>query len=231
MLKMKRTTLLSALLVAMFSMSAAQAQTPGPAQAGISAEIGSTGVGAHLTYNLMDHMNVRVGANGANYSYSGSTSDADYNVRLKLNTLDALLDYYPGQSAFRVTGGLVYNNNKIDVNAKSNSSGSYTFNGNTYTAASAGTINGAADFRKIAPYLGIGYGNALGDSGFSFTSDLGVMFQGSANTTITNSGCTAPAAVCTQLASDLSTENAKLADKLNSMKLYPVARIGISYRF
>ncbi len=45
------------------------------------------------------------------------------------------------------------------------------------------------------------------------------------------SGCTAPALVCTQIASDVAAENAKLADEVKDFKLYPVVRVGVSYRF
>ena len=227
---MKRTTLLSALLVALFSMSAAQADV-GPSTAGITAEFGTTGFGAHLTYPLMDHLNGRVGYNGGTYSYNGSTSSVDYTTKLKLSTFDLLLDYYPSATPFRMTAGLVYNNSSLDLTAKSNSTGSYVLNGNTYTASSAGTINGTADFRRAAPYLGIGYGNAIADSGFSFSSDLGVLFQGAPRTMMTNSGCTAPAAVCSQLGADLATENASFSDKVSGLKTYPVVRVGVSYRF
>lgn len=201
------------------------------ADLGASLDVGTSGIGVHVTKPIAEKLNARVGANFANYSYNGHTSDVDYDFKLKLATVDALLDYHPFDGAFRVSGGLVYNGNKIDAHAKPNGGGNYTINGNTYSAASAGSLNGQIDFRKAAPYLGIGWGNAAKGKGFGISVDLGVTFQGSPNTSLVNSGCTASADVCSQLASDVAAENAKLHDKVSNFRAYPIARIGLSYGF
>lgn len=201
------------------------------AQVAVSGDYGTTGFGVHVIVPVQPDVNFRVGVNALNYSYNSSTSNVDYDFKLKLNTFDALLDYFPTSDAFRVSGGLIYNGDKIDATGKPNASGSYRLNGTTYSAASAGTIDGKIDFRKVAPYLGIGWGNAVRQPGWGFTADLGVMFQGSPKTSLTNSNCTAPAATCAQLASDLAAENVVLADKVNKYKYYPVARIGVTYSF
>lgn len=222
---MKLINTASALLVALAATSAAQA-----GDLAATVDLGTTGLGLHLTAPLATQLNARVGVNYASYSYDGNTSDVDYDFKLKLATVDALLDYHPFASGFRVSGGVVYNGNKIEANAKPKN-GSYTLNGRSYPAALVGKIDGNVDFRKAAPYLGIGWGNAVQAAGWGFGMDLGVTFQGSPKTSLTNSGCTAPALVCTQLANDIATENAKLADEVKDFKLYPVVRVGVSYRF
>jgi hypothetical protein len=215
-----------ALAAGMLLASAAQAQV------GVSADIGTTGFGLHLSAPLQEHLNARIGVNYLNYSYSGNTSNVDYDFKLKLTSLEALLDWFPMQGPFRVSAGLVYNGNQIDAVGKSNNNGTYTLNGNTYNADNAGRIDGKVDFRKVAPYVGIGWGNALAkDKGWGFTSDLGVLFQGSPNTSLVSSGCTLDAALCTRLENDVAAENVKLRDKADSFKFYPVVRVGISYKF
>jgi len=222
---MKLIKTVSALLVALAATSAAHA-----GDLAATVDLGTTGLGLHLTAPLAPQLNARVGLNYASYSYDGNTSDVDYDFKLKLATVDALLDYHPFSSGFRVSGGVVYNGNKIEANAKPKN-GSYTLNGRAYPAALVGKLDGNVDFRKAAPYLGIGWGNAVQATGWGFGMDLGVTFQGSPKTSLTNSGCTAPALVCAQLASDVATENAKLADEVKDFKLYPVVRVGVSYRF
>ena len=198
----------------------------------LTADLGTTGIGLHLSLPLQKNLNARLGFNTLNYSYASSSNNVDYDFKLKLNTLDALVDYYPGEGNFRLTGGLTYNNNKITAVGKSNASGTYIINGTAYTAANAGQINGKIDFRKVAPYLGIGWGNALKtETGWGFSADAGVLFQGSPNTSLTSSGCTAPGNGCSSLNSDLDAENRRLRDKANDLKLYPVLRVGASYRF
>jgi len=222
---MKIKLIVSALIVGLLGAGYAQAEVA------VTGDLGSTGLGAHISVPIQPNLNARFGLNYLNYSYSSSTTDVDYDYKLKLNTFDALLDYFPMDGGFRVSTGIVYNGNKIDVVGKPTATGTYTLNGNTYTAANAGTINGNIDFRKVAPYLGIGWGNANKEKGWGFSGDLGVLFQGSPNTTLTNSGCTATAALCSQLASDVAVEQVKLADDVSSFKAYPVLRVGISHRF
>ncbi|MGJ9419565.1 hypothetical protein ACHAC9_17655 [Massilia sp. CMS3.1] len=223
---MKFTKIVSILLVTLAAASTAQAR-----EIATTVDLGTTGLGLHLSTPVAPNLNARVGLNFASYSYDGNTSDVEYDFKLKLATVDALLDYHPWGSAFRVSGGLVYNGNSIDANAKPNANGTYTINGRTYSSAMVGDLSGKIDFRKTAPYLGIGWGNAVAAAGWGFGMDLGVAFQGSPKTSLASRGCTAPAPVCAQVANDVAAENAKLADEVKDFKLYPVIRVGVSYRF
>jgi hypothetical protein len=223
---MKLKSVTSVLLATLFSAAAAQAET------GITGTLGSTGVGAHLSVPLQANLNFRTGLNYLNYSSDANTSDVDYELKMKLRTVDALLDYFPMGGSFRISAGLVYNGNKIDAHAKPTGTGTYTVNGNTYLASSVGTLDAKIDFRKSAPYLGIGWGNAAAaGKGWGFSSDIGVIFQGSPSSTLKNNDCVAPTQVCTQLAADLVAENVKLNDEASDFKVYPVIRFGASYRF
>lgn len=223
---MKLIKCVSALLVALAATNAAQA-----GDIAATVDLGTTGLGLHLTAPLAAQLNARVGLNYANYSSTGNTSDVEYDFKLKLATVDALLDYHPFASGFRLSGGVIHNGNSIDVNARPNANGSYTVNGRSYSAASVGQMKGEVEFRKAAPYLGIGWGNAVQATGWGFGMDLGVAFQGAPKTSLVSTGCTALAAVCTMLANDVAAENAKLAEEVKDLKFYPVLRVGVSYRF
>ena len=221
---MNATKIVSILLVA---CAAASAQARDVAA---TVDLGTTGLGLHLTTPLATKLNGRIGVNVANTSYEGSTSDMDYDFKLKLKTVDALLDYHPFDSSFRLTGGVVYNGNKIDARAKP-SGGTYTINNVAYNAATVGDLSSKIDFRKAAPYLGIGWGNAVKQAGWSFGTDLGIMFQGTPKTQLASNNCTALPVLCSRLASDVAAENVKLGEEVKDFKLYPVIRVGISYRF
>ncbi|MDB5761979.1 MAG: hypothetical protein JWQ21_974 [Herminiimonas sp.] len=207
----------------------------GTAQAdvGVTGEAGTTGAGIHIDVPVRPNLNVRFGTGYIAHSSSESTSGMNYDLKHKLSTVDALLDWYPfNDRAFRLSAGVVYNNHKADVLARTNSAGNYTIQGNTYSATSAGEINGKIGYRKIAPYAGIGWGGATGkNKGWSFTADVGVLLQGSPHTSLTSTGCTSPTAMCSQLVSDLEKESSALTSEAGRYKAYPVLRVGVRYQF
>ncbi len=224
---MKKTSTAIALLAALSLQATAQA-----ADVGLTVGVGTSGVAVHLSTPLSESFNARVGYNGLSRSMEDSTDDVTYDLKLKLATFDALVDYFPMQGAFRLTAGLVHNGNKFEGNGRPAGNGSYTVNGNTYNGSTFGRLNATVEFRKVAPYLGIGFGNAVAkDKGWGFSSDFGVLFQGTPKTSVTNNGCTASAPVCTQIATDMRAENDSLHDEMKDFKFWPVVRVGVSYKF
>jgi len=200
---------------------------------GASASVGTTGVSLHLSRALTPALNVRVGPSFLNYSTDTSTTNVDYDLKLKLRTFDALVDWFPGSGGqFRITAGLVWNGNRFDAVGRPNATGTFTLNGDVFTAATVGTLDGRIDFRKIAPYVGIGWGNAVSATrGWGVTGDLGVMFQGAPRSNLASTGCTGSVALCTQLAADVAAENQSLNDKLRKYRYFPVVRVGARYAF
>jgi hypothetical protein len=222
---MKIRTSIAALIGALSIASSAQAGT------GVELDIGTTGLGAYVSVPIQPNLNARFGFNFAKYSSSGNTDDVFYDLKLNLKTFDALVDYFPADGGFRVSAGAVYNGNKFDTHAKPLLFGFYTLGNNTYSASSAGSIDGTINFRKLAPYLGIGWGNAAAAPGWGFVADLGVLFQGTPHSTLGNQGCTASVAICARLVNDLAVENLKLKDEMKDIKFYPVLRVGVRYGF
>ncbi|MFT4100112.1 MAG: hypothetical protein QM674_03560 [Burkholderiaceae bacterium] len=234
-----KAVLAAAIVAGALGASAAQAQqaqqaeqTTKGANVGVTLGGGTTGVGLHLAFPVAESINLRFGVNGASRHIDASTDDLDYRIKLKLNTFDVLLDWYPFGNAFRFSGGLMINKNRLDASVKPNGNGAYVINGNAYSAAAAGQIDGRVDFRRAAPYLGVGWGNAVATTrGWSLSADLGILFQGSPRTRLQSSGCTVSAAICAQLANDVQSESHRLTDEANDYKAYPVLRVGASYHF
>jgi len=204
------------------------------AETGVTADLGTTGIGAHVSIPLESKLNARFGLNYLSHAYSGDTSNVNYDFTLKLKTVDALLDYFPMDNGFRITGGIAYNDSRANGIGKPSLNGIYNLNGALYPVANIGTLNGNVEFRKSAPYLGIGWGNGTKNAGWGFSSDFGVLFQGRPKTSLTSSGCTlatTPSSSCDTLARDLIAENVNLADKTKSLQYFPVVRIGATYTF
>lgn len=227
---MIRNRLCLGLLAAVASFSA-------QAQVAVTADLGTTGAGAHLVVPLGSQagsqFNVRFGGGYLSHTFDGSTNSIDYRIDGKLRSVDALLDWFPAAgSGFRLSAGAVYDGNKFNVTGKP-SAGRYLINGVSYAATDVGILTGAVDYSKFAPYLGIGYGNApAAASGWGFAADLGGYYQGKGESRLNSVGCTAVALVCQAIARDVAVEQARLADQVSDVpKIYPVLRVSLSYKF
>jgi hypothetical protein len=203
------------------------------AQVGATADLGSTGVGFHVVVPMETYLNGRFGANYFRHNFDKTSGGVNYDVKGKLQTIDVLFDWYLTEgSSFHLTGGLVYNGNKFNATAKPNGVNGFTLNGHAYTAADVGLLTGRIDYRKAAPYVGIGWGNALARaSRWTTNVDLGVFYQGNPNVTLASVGCKTSDTVCKTLATDVAAERVRLRDDADALKVYPVVRASIGYRF
>jgi hypothetical protein len=219
----------SASLAAALLLLAGAAQ----AQVGVTADLGSTGAGFHLVVPMESNLNGRFGANYFKHDFDRNASGVDYAIKGKLQTFDVLFDWYLREgSSFHLTGGLVYNGNRFDVTARAGQAGQIRINDHSYTAADIGIVKGNIDYRKAAPYLGIGWGNALKSNGrWSFNTDIGAYFQGKPNVKLGSYGCTIAKLVCDGLVQDVAVEQLNLQDDVDSLKVYPVLRASLNYRF
>lgn len=218
------------------SLAAAACLLAGAAQAqlAVTADLGTTGLGVHLVTPLSPTVNGRFGLNGAGFTVSGSEGAIDYDIHARLRSADLLVDWYVRDgSSFHLSAGLVYDGGKFDARGKPNNGGSYVINGVSYRAADVGVLDGRLVYAKAAPYLGIGWGNALATTpGWHFTSDLGGFYQGKGDASLSNSDCSASAAVCQALARDVAAEQASFARQISDVpRIYPVLRAAVSYRF
>lgn len=212
---------------------AALAAAGAQAQIGVTADLGTTGAGLHLVVPMESNLNGRFGVNYFSYDFDKRSGELDYKLDGKLQTFDVLFDWYvrPG-SQFRLTGGVVYNGTEFSGVGTPVGGGAYLLNGNRYAANHVGRIESRLQFRKAAPYLGIGWGNALTpNKGWNFGADLGVLYQGTPRIELGNWGCTATAAICGALAKDIAVEEGRLAEDVEDYKFFPVLRASVSYRF
>jgi hypothetical protein len=198
--------------------------------AGVGIRAGTTGIGGDIAFGLVPTLSARVGYSYLKYSTDIDVTDVNYDSKLKLSNASFLLDWSP-LGPFRITGGIIANDNKVDVTGTP-SGGSFTINGVTYPAAAVGSLSGTIKTgNSAAPYLGIGYGNVAG-AGVNFYFDLGVMFQGSPKATLTGTcGAAVPPAQCAQFQSDVAAEAVSLQEDVKRFKYYPVANIGVTIGF
>src|SRR3954468_14135488 len=115
---------------------------------GIGAKVGTTGIGGDVAMSVFPLVDARIGWAGGSLSRTYSTSGASYDGKMKLNNLNALLDFHPLGPSFRLTGGVIFNDNKYEA---------------TGTPSSGpGSFNASVKGNSAAPYLGVGWGRVAG---------------------------------------------------------------------
>jgi hypothetical protein len=211
---------------------------------GIAASIGSLGVGGQVATAVARKVNVRGGFNYFSYSLSGTTNDnIAYNGKLRLESAEALVDYYVA-GPFHISGGaLLYNGFQGTGTIVEPAGHSFTLNSVTYYSSPTDPTNGTGTLipRKAAPVALIGFGNLLPRNKHHFTAnfDLGVAFQGSPNAKLNlmgsvcsapNTGC-APISVQPTVQANILAEQNKVNNDLAPFKFYPVLRLTFGYKF
>lgn len=171
-----------------------------------------------------ENFNTRLGISFFSLSQDGGggAEDYTYTADAKLTSVSLLADYFPFGQTFRLSGGLMLNFNKFDINLVPTDS--YTIGGDVYTPEKLGSLAANVNFSKVAPYIGIGLGNPLGgDSGLKFTFDMGTFYQGAPGVDLSAEGLIEPSASPDQ--------EETLENNLDWFKWYPVLSIGLSYKF
>jgi len=231
-MKSRRDTRLFQGCLAVLALSSVPAWAAG--DVAVTGKLSTLGPGLELTLPIKDSFNGRFGFNTYNYRFSAMESGIDYGAKLRLQSVSLLGDWFPViGSGFRVSPGLLYNNNKLKMTAKP--AGTYTIGTITYAAAQIGSVDADVTFDKVAPYIGIGWGNAVAKANtWSFAADLGVLYQNSPKVKLAVTCGPALLGVpngCTNLNNDAANEQADLQNAIGSFKWYPVISIGASYKF
>jgi hypothetical protein len=204
---------------------------------GLGLKVGTLGVGVEGTVGLSQRTHLRLGGNALSVDLSsfaededddedveGSTAE-DIDFELDLETFAALIDFHPWDSGFRITAGAILNNNEITMSAGLNES--VEIGDREYTVSS---LDGSVAFSEVAPYVGIGYGNALDENGrWTVAFDLGVMFHGSPEIELTATA--SDPSLQDALNADIATEIADIEDDTDSFSYYPVLSLGLAFRF
>lgn len=188
---------------------------------GAKLNAGSLGIGPEVLVKLNDNLNARVGVNFFNYNTTIETKDSsefDFEGDLSLFNGSLLVDFHPFGNSFKLTGGLLYNSNRVETLLIPKKT--YTIGGDVYTAAELGAVSADIDFNPIAPYMAVGFGNVFTGSRIGFGFDLGFIYQQPPNVKMVAGGLLAPSA----------DQADQLQDNLSWAEWYPVLTLSLSYR-
>lgn len=196
------------------------------AQAGeIYAGVGFPGLTLGYAQGIAPNVGVRGEyTGGLNVSRSGERDGVNFDGKLKAQSISALVDYFPGSSGFRVTGGVNFNDTKVRLNS---TGGSATVNGKTVSLAGE-FFDMEVKQPSVTPYLGLGYGFKpdAKQAGWGFYADAGLMFgkfRTSTNTSLVGKQGITQA--------DIDAQTASVRDDVSKLTVFPKLSVGVTYRF
>ncbi len=201
-----------------------------PLGLGVTARVGTLGIGLDVTKSFSPQIDGRLGINFGSLNVNRTDSGISYDSKLNLSSIQLFGDYYPfGSSNFRVTGGLLSQSNKFSVTSTPSAGGTYTIDNTQFNASDVGNLSGEFKYaNSIAPYLGIGFGKPATE-GLGFNADLGVMFTGSPKVTLDASNPTFNNNPTTR--AQIDNQVRQTENDLKGFNVYPVLSIGVSYGF
>jgi hypothetical protein len=191
----------------------------------LGVKAGTLGLGVEATWRPLPWFDLRAGLNGYDYDRSGSEAGIDYDATLALESQYATANIRFPLSPFRLTAGVFSNGNELQL--VSRESGPVEVGGMTFSSAEVGTLRSLTSFDGTAPYAGIGFDFGLfGKVGMNL--DLGVLFQGDPDVTLTSDGELADEPAFIEA---LERERVELEDEVDEFKLYPVASLTFNVQF
>jgi hypothetical protein len=221
-------------------------ETSSSPRVGIGVMVGTLGVGGQVAVRVLRPLNIRAGFSGLGIGYNFNNDGLDYGAHLRLEGAPVTADFFFFHGMHVSGGGLLYNGTRITGTAAVSSGTTFTLNNVTYESSTSSPVAGTvgANFRKVAPMVGFGFGNLVprGSRHWSITSDFGVAFTGSPNASLNLAGLACPAGTtsgptCLNVATNASVqsnvvaEQANVNSKLKFFKIYPVFSLGFGYAF
>jgi hypothetical protein len=219
---MKNFLLLGALCAAM--PLCAQAAD---ASADVDLHASTIGAGVGVAIPLGENVSGRLSLSNLNYNFQTSQDQINYDATFKLGSVAALADWHVFGGVTHLTAGLIFNSNDFAMKAVP-AGGGFTIDGQFYNTSQISSLNASVTFNKLAPYLGFGWSGRASKTGFSFKSDIGVMFIGSPESTLSITGTMSSDATALN---HVANAQAQLDQDLRKINIYPVISLGIGYAF
>jgi hypothetical protein len=186
--------------------------------------VGAT-VGFHDPHALLG---LRVGANFFRIGFNFEQTEAHSRAQANFQNESLLADVYPFHGNFRLTAGVVFNQNSANYSSTPEVTGALLgFISDSHYHGVIGNVHGPISFNPVAPYLGVGYEYHAGPH-WSVSADAGAMYQGNGRIQLIPTGLLAAMPDWR----DRILANGYKADKMISkMSYYPVVSFQVGYRF
>lgn len=216
---MKRQLLLLGALVPFASPALAEDHA-------IGLKLGALGLGVEYSYSFTDRLAVRASLNGSELGFDDEEGGIEYDFDLVWDSLTLGLDVHPMASPFRVSVGMIRNDNRLD--AVSRPTQNVTVGNTTYTPAEVGTLIGRVGPDDTATYVSVGWDWSRKSRGFGMAFDIGFVDHGKVDVTLRGTGTLLGDP---QFQQDIEAEVADFRDSLDVPDVVPFATLGFQFRF
>lgn len=198
------------------------------AQFGVAVRGSTLGIGLEASYRVNRNFGVRAGGNYFEFSRDATIENIDYTATPHFESGTLILDLFPMGGSFHLSGGLLLNRNEGRLDARLNQN--IDIGGRTYTPDQVGSLVGTVDFKKTAPYVGIGF---AGRGRIAILFDLGVGLTGTPRVDlIGQTPLTGPEKIefDARVAQELAEVRADIEGK-SYLKFHPVVSFGLKVGF
>jgi hypothetical protein len=189
---------------------------------------GTTGVGLDATLGLNKYVAVRGSLDGLIINHDATWGNIPYKGKWKGVTGGVFADIHPLNNSLMLTAGAYEGSRSATI--VSTPTGPVTIKKFTFTPAQMGSLQGGASMQHLQPFVGAGFNNTFRTkSRWSINAVVGAAYGGSPKVTLTSVGgqfSTMP--MVQQWVTDQQTI---ITNAVHNYKFYPVATMGVSYRF
>ena len=201
-----------------------------PSRFAIGVSVGTTGGIIEGSYKLTPQLILRGQGAFIDFDESFKSSDVKYAGRLKFNTGGGFVDLHPLSNPWLLSAGAVSGDRRVTVTAHPSASGVIKIHGVDYPVTEVGSVNGDIDFGATAPFVGFGWDNTFYTTRkIGFRAMAGIIFGDSdPNVKLQAVG---PFATDPTVLSNLAAEQTSLQHDARDFRYYPVAQVGLNYRF
>ncbi|WP_180096867.1 MULTISPECIES: ornithine uptake porin CarO [unclassified Acinetobacter] len=203
--------------------------------AAVRAEVGTTGYGGALSWNVNPYVGLTLGYNGGDISWSDDLSidGTKYDLDMDNNLTYLNAEIRPWANWFYMAAGVAYIDNDYGIESRTGANGIITLDGNRYQTVgnTTGRISGDLSYKNnIAPYVGIGFSPAITNRWGVF-GEIGAYYNGNPTVNLTPSGeFTSLDTGAPDFEDALIDQENKIRND-NEYEWLPVAKLGVSFRF
>ncbi len=188
---------------------------------GVDFHFGTLGLGLGIDAQVSPHTGFRIGFNRFKTSSDWEEDDLDYEAGIDFDSVHGLLDWHPFGGKFRLTGGVMATDHRIDA-AADVEAGDDIGDGE---ATRTGRLEAEVKFEEWTSYIGTGWDWRFDRSNLEMTLDLGVLARGNPDVELRETSDTGASQ------QNLNEAEDDIEDEWSDFNIYPVVQFGLLYRF